>query len=318
MAFEAVVYPPDLFIYGFKDHFPGVGAWGYDFCFQEEDKPPTAILESNLEQQEDHHLNANWDSSSTSVIQQHPNELWDPYSSSPEVCTVDQSLPGPAAGAFQALMEPPPTYTATARTNGSRRKRHRTRSIKNKEELETQRMTHIAVERNRRKQINEYLAAIRALMPPSHVQTGDQASIIGGAINFVKELEQLLQTMEAHKWTTQQPEPNGNLSPFAEFFTFPQFSTRETSQCNDSPSSMAADWPMGSAESVADIEVTMVETHANLKILSKKRPRQLLKLVAGLQSLSLTILHFNGSTVEEMVLYSISVKVEEGCHLNTG
>lgn len=71
---------------------------------------------------------------------------------------------------------------------------------------------------------------------------------------------------------------------------------------------MAADQPMA-AESVADIEVTMVETHANLKILSKKRPRQLLKLVAGLQSLCLTILHLNVSTVDEMALYSISVKV---------
>ncbi|KAK8642746.1 hypothetical protein V6N13_012079 [Hibiscus sabdariffa] len=323
MALEAVVYPPDRFTYGFKDHFPGGGAsaWGYDFCFQEEDKALTAILETNLDQS----LHANWDSSSTSLIQQHANELWDPYSSSPEACTVDQSLPGPgpAPARFPAPMEPQPPYTATTTaSNGTRRKRRRTRSSKNKEELENQRMTHIAVERNRRKQMNEYLAAIRALMPPSYVQRGDQASIIGGAINFVKELEQLLQTMEAHKRTTQPPEEhNGNLSPFAEFFTFPQFSTRATSQCNNSPSSMAADQPMAaaaaSAESVADIEVTMVETHANLKILSKKRPGQLLKLVAGLQSLSLTILHLNVSTVDEMALYSVSVKVEEGCHLNT-
>ncbi|MBA0837127.1 hypothetical protein Gotur_035379 [Gossypium turneri] len=315
MALEAVVYPPDRFTYGFKDIFPvaggGGGAWGYDFCFQDEDKVLPVILETNLQQQGSH---ANWDSSSTSVMQQqHAKELWDPYSSSPETCTVDQSLPGPAAG-FQAPMEPPPAYTAT--NGGGRRKRRRTRSSKNKEELENQRMTHIAVERNRRKQMNEYLAAIRSLMPASYVQRGDQASIIGGAINFVKELEQLLQTMEAHKRTTQHPEHNGDPSPFAEFFAFPQFSTRATSHCNNSPSSMAADQPMA-AESVADIEVTMVETHANLKILSKKRPRQLLKLVAGLQSLSLTILHLNVSTVDEMALYSISVKVEEGCHLNT-
>jgi hypothetical protein len=31
-------------------------------------------------------------------------------------------------------------------------------------------MTHIAVERNRRKQMNEYLAVLRSLMPPSYVQ----------------------------------------------------------------------------------------------------------------------------------------------------
>ncbi|KAE8727877.1 RING-H2 finger protein ATL54-like [Hibiscus syriacus] len=254
MALEAVVYPPDRFTYGFKDHFPGGGgAWDYDFCFQEEDKALTAILESNLEQKEDHHLHANWNSSSTSVMQ-HANELWDPYSSSPEACTVDQSVPTPAASAFQAPVEPPPASTTTATANAARRKRRRTRSSKNKEELETQRMTHIVVERNRRKQMNEYLAAIRALMPPSYVQRGDQASIIGGAINFGKELEQLLQTMESHKRTTQQSEHNGNLSPFAEFFTFPQFSTRATSQCNNSPSSMAADRPTAAATSVVDMQ----------------------------------------------------------------
>ncbi|KAE8659262.1 Transcription factor bHLH94 [Hibiscus syriacus] len=324
MALEAVVYPPDRFTYGFKDHFPGGGAWGYDFGFQEEDGALTVILKSNLEQQENHHhyLHANWDSSSASVMKQHANELWDPYSSSSEACTADQSLPAPAAAGFQAPTEPQQAYSATtSATNGTRRKRRRTRSSKNKEELENQRMTHIAVERNRRKQMNDYLAAIRALMPPSYVQRGDQASIIGGAINFVKELEQLLRTMEAHKRTTQQPEHNGHFSAFAEFFSFPQFSSSATSQCNNSPSSMAADQPTAaataSAESVADIEVTMVETYANLKILSKKRPRQLLKLVAGLQNLILTILHLNVSTVDEMVLYSISVKIEEGCHLNT-
>jgi hypothetical protein len=34
---------------------------------------------------------------------------------------------------------------------------------------------------------------------------------------------------------------------------------------------------------VADIEVTMVESHANLKVLSQRQLRQVLHLVAGLQ-----------------------------------
>ncbi|KAF2324955.1 hypothetical protein GH714_021850 [Hevea brasiliensis] len=80
-----------------------------------------------------------------------------------------------------------------------RRKRKRTRPTKNKEEVESQRMTHIAVERNRRRQMNDHLNSLRSLMPPSYVQRGDQASIIGGAIDFVKELEQLLQSLEAQK-----------------------------------------------------------------------------------------------------------------------
>jgi hypothetical protein len=49
-------------------------------------------------------------------------------------------------------------------------KRKRSKAPKLSNEVESQRMTHIAVERNRRKQMNEHLAALRALMPGSYVQ----------------------------------------------------------------------------------------------------------------------------------------------------
>ena len=52
--------------------------------------------------------------------------------------------------------------------NKSKRKRPRT--VKTSEEVESQRMTHIAVERNRRKQMNEHLRVLRSLMPGSYVQ----------------------------------------------------------------------------------------------------------------------------------------------------
>lgn len=51
-----------------------------------------------------------------------------------------------------------------------KRKRKRTRAPKNKDEVENQRMTHIAVERNRRRQMNEHLNSLRSLMPPTFLQ----------------------------------------------------------------------------------------------------------------------------------------------------
>lgn len=51
-----------------------------------------------------------------------------------------------------------------------RRKRKRTRPMKNKEEVENQRMTHIAVERNRRRQMNDHLNVLKTLMPSSYIQ----------------------------------------------------------------------------------------------------------------------------------------------------
>ncbi|KVI10191.1 Myc-type, basic helix-loop-helix (bHLH) domain-containing protein [Cynara cardunculus var. scolymus] len=49
-----------------------------------------------------------------------------------------------------------------------------------------QKVSHITVERNRRKQMNEHL-------------TGDQASIIGGVVDYIAELQQVLQSLEAKK-----------------------------------------------------------------------------------------------------------------------
>lgn len=56
----------------------------------------------------------------------------------------------------------------TSEPNKNKRKRPRT--SKTTEEVESQRMTHIAVERNRRKQMNEHLRVLRSLMPGSYVQ----------------------------------------------------------------------------------------------------------------------------------------------------
>ncbi|KAM0906175.1 hypothetical protein ACQ4PT_016870 [Festuca glaucescens] len=58
---------------------------------------------------------------------------------------------------------------------------------------------HITVERNRRKQMNEHLTVLRSLMPCFYVKRGDQASIIGGVVDYIKELQQVKQSLEAKK-----------------------------------------------------------------------------------------------------------------------
>ncbi|KAG6403219.1 hypothetical protein SASPL_135436 [Salvia splendens] len=181
-------------------------------------------------------------------------------------------------------------------TPEGRPKRRRSKPSKNKEELETQRMTHIVVERNRHRQMNDYLA-------------GDQASIVGAAINFVKELEHQVQFMEAYKFRDGQQVRAVSTSSdiFSNFFTFPQYSR---------PSSIAMNVAVERHSSIADIEVTKVESHASIKIQAKRKPKQLLKMVAGFQSICLNITHLNITTVDQSVLYSFSVKVEDECQLS--
>ncbi|KAL0456768.1 UNVERIFIED_CONTAM: Transcription factor FAMA [Sesamum latifolium] len=196
-------------------------------------------------------------------------------------------------------------------------KRKRPRTLKTSEEVESQRMTHIAVERNRRKQMNEHLRVLRSLMPSSYVQRGDQASIIGGAIEFVRELEQLLQCLESQKRRRlygdgqrpvgdpsmamqQQPQaplgfppmpiPNDQVK-FVEYESGLQEETAESKSC------------------LADVEVKLLGFDALIKILSRRRPGQLIKTIAALEDLQLSILHTNITTIEQTVLYSFNVKI---------
>ncbi|WVZ74124.1 hypothetical protein U9M48_022346 [Paspalum notatum var. saurae] len=260
--------------------------------------------------------------------------------------------------------------TSSAPTARTRKRRRRVRACKSREETETQRMTHIAVERNRRRQMNEYLAVLRSLMPEACVQRGDQASIVGGAIEFVKELEQQVQCLEAQQRTLLAHQHHGaakpaaaptraggggttskataastttacvdsaataaaaaattsNCSssvtedaadyappppPFAQFFTYPQYVWCQ------SPREPAAADQDGRRPGVADIEVTLVETHASLRVMTRRRPGHLLSLVTGLRALRLGVLHLSVTTLDALVLYSISVRVEEGCGLAT-
>ncbi|XVE84762.1 hypothetical protein DITRI_Ditri17bG0038800 [Diplodiscus trichospermus] len=202
----------------------------------------------------------------------------------------------------------------------AKNKRKRPRTIKTSEEVESQRMTHIAVERNRRKQMNEHLRVLRSLMPGSYVQRGDQASIIGGAIEFVRELEQLLQCLESQKRRRlygEAPRQMGDASSMAV-----QQQQQQQQQPFFPPISLPndqiklVDYDTGLREEtaenksfLADVEVKLLGFDAMIKILSRRRPGQLVKAIAALEDLQLNILHTNITTIEQTVLYSFNVKV---------
>jgi hypothetical protein len=86
-------------------------------------------------------------------------------------------------------VSPPPVPVAPGRGKAAayaaRRRRRRPKAVKNTEEMESQRRNHIAVERNRRRQMNEYLAVLRSVMPPSYAQrvrTSTISTCLSGSI----------------------------------------------------------------------------------------------------------------------------------------
>ncbi|CAM6028221.1 unnamed protein product [Sphagnum balticum] len=230
-------------------------------------------------------------------------------------------------------------------------------------------MTHIAVERNRRKQMNENLGTLRALMPGSYVPKGDQASIIGSAIEFVKELEQLLQCLQAQKkrrsYTSSQfnnnvmqsstrsnsvpmimspsgiiikPNLGGLLaltlqpgaaaaSSAAATAAFQDLSSTDMKLLPEAAAAAASESDQGlvlaagaaaetnSKSEMANVEVKAVGSNAWIKVLVQRRsPGQLLRTMTTLEeSLDLSILHCNITTVDNTVLYSFHVWIGNKC-----
>lgn len=171
---------------------------------------------------------------------------------------------------------------------------------------------------------------------------GDQASIVGGAIDFVKELEQLLQSLQAEKQRRLRWNGGGDAAstaPFRDFFASPQYTTYTSPfppAAASSPASLSssASSPMGTSKAeeeepiegcygggaavggrrtttVADVEATLVQAHVNLRVLTQRRPAQLLRVVAALEELHLTVLHLNVTSLDDSVFYCFNLKVSK-------
>ncbi|MQM11287.1 hypothetical protein Taro_044194 [Colocasia esculenta] len=206
------------------------------------------------------------------------------------------------------------------------------------------RISHIAVERNRRKQMNEHLAVLRSLMPCFYVKRGDQASIIGGVVDYIKELQQVLQSLEAKKQRKvysevlsprpvvssprpsalsprpPPPSPRINLpisprtpqpgSPYKPKMQQPYVSPAVSSSLEPSPTlDSASDLAANSKSPLADVEVKLSGPNVLLKTISPRIPGQAFKIIAALERLALEILHVKINTVDDTMLNSFTIKV---------
>ncbi|KAK1269061.1 Transcription factor SPEECHLESS [Acorus gramineus] len=210
-----------------------------------------------------------------------------------------------------------------------------------------QRVSHITVERNRRRQMNDNLSVLRSLMPSFYVKRGDQASIIGGVVEFIKELQQVLQSLEAKK---QRKVYNDVLSPGSissprslplspipppSLLPLPPISPRlglPISPRTPQPGSPykpnwqlyihptafdnTSDLAANSKSLVADVEVKFSGPNVLLKTISRRIPRQALKIIEALEGLSFEILHVGISNVDDAMINSFTIKIGIECELS--
>ncbi|XP_043724005.1 transcription factor MUTE-like [Telopea speciosissima] len=159
-------------------------------------------------------------------------------------------------------------------------------------------MSHIAVERKRRRQINEHLKVLRSLTPCFYIKRGDQASIVEGVIEFIKELDQVLLSLESKKRRnsispTPSPTPDSS---------FGLENVKEMGACCSSQ--------------VAEVEAKISGSNVVLRTISKRIPGQFLKIITLLDKLAFEILQINISTKEDTVLYSFLIKIGLECQLS--
>ncbi|XVF65057.1 hypothetical protein PTKIN_Ptkin09bG0215900 [Pterospermum kingtungense] len=171
-------------------------------------------------------------------------------------------------------------------------------------------MSHITVERNRRRQMNEHLKVLRSLTPCFYIKRGDQASIIGGVIEFIKELHQVLQALESKK-------QRKSLSPSPGPST-PRPLQLPSTKPDHIPFGFESGGDLGACcnSSLADVEARISGSNVILKIISRRIPGQILKIIAVLEKFSFEVLHLNISSMEDTVLYSFVIKIGLECQLS--
>jgi hypothetical protein len=268
-----------------------------------------------------------------------------------ESCVTQAVAPAAAASA--------PVAGRTER----RRKRQRPRARaapppekrKKPEEAESQRMTHIAVERNRRRLMNDHLASLRSLIPSSYtprvscqpmqrpcMQTssttrstvrihctalhtrqtvlccacvpflttraarcndrmqGDQATVVGGAIDYVKQLEQQLVALQAAAAARRGVAGTGAAAVATVasdgVFVSPQYASYSDSR---------------GAGAGVDVEATAaVGGHVRVRVAGRRWPGRLVRVVAALEDLRLAVLHLAVTSVgHDAVVYCFNLKV---------
>nr|GEY02539.1 transcription factor SPEECHLESS-like [Tanacetum cinerariifolium] len=209
-----------------------------------------------------------------------------------------------------------------------------------------QKVSHIAVERNRRKQMNEHLSVLRSLMPCFYVKRGDQASIIGGVVDYITELQQVLQSLQAKKQrkaynelvmsprllasprivpispqkppfsprpislpiSPRTPQPVSPYRPMLPLSFIPS-SLDYPSPSNSFTTSESGSELVGNSRSTgAEVEVKFVGGNLLLKTCSNRIPGQVTKVIAILENLSLEVIHANISVMGDTMVNSFTIK----------
>nr|GLL36273.1 transcription factor MYC2-like isoform X3 [Ipomoea trifida] len=156
-------------------------------------------------------------------------------------------------------------------------------------------VNHVEAERQRREKLNHRFYALRSVVP--NVSRMDKASLLSDAVSYINSLKTKVEELECR-----------------------QLQLRESKKVKieavgDNQSSTSA---ASSAASPVDVEVKIVGPDAMIRVQSENANYPSAKLMNGLRELELAVHHASISSVNDIMLQDIVVKVPEGLRSEDG
>ncbi|KAI3441705.1 BHLH domain-containing protein [Psidium guajava] len=156
-------------------------------------------------------------------------------------------------------------------------------------------MNHVEAERQRREKLNHRFYALRAVVP--NVSRMDKASLLSDAVSYINELKSKMGDLESQlqreskKVKQEVTDATDNLST-------------TTSVDHSSPS--------GCGGSSLEVEVKIVGCDAMIRVQSENASYPSARLMGAIRDLELHIHHASMSTVNDLMLQDVVVRVPEG------
>lgn len=159
---------------------------------------------------------------------------------------------------------------------------------------------HILAERKRREKLTQRFIALSSIVPG--LKKMDKASVLGDAIKYVKHLQEQLKTLEEQAPKKVSVAVQKSVSP-----------GKDITDANKITNAQK-----GNSESLQqpDIEVRMVDKNVLIRVHCEKRKSVLLKSLAELEKLQLSVVNANILSFSDTTLdLTFSAQMEEECEL---
>ncbi|XP_057872397.1 transcription factor EAT1 isoform X1 [Cryptomeria japonica] len=177
---------------------------------------------------------------------------------------------------------------------------------------------HFATERQRREYLNEKYQSLRTLVP--NPTKADRASIVGDAIEYIKEL---LRTVEEMKILVEEKKCGSGrskryrVSNDHEALESCSKAAVPALHCEKdqkilSNGSLRSTWLKRISKDGTHVDVRIVDNEVNIKLIQRKRRSCLLCVSLILHELHLEILHANGANIGEHYIFMFNTKIYEG------